>query len=74
MEFITLKTMRIFAAGKSSVSGSSLVQFLISQNSGKDKPPSIDAAVAPNEHGHAHDAATAVSGRGRSRPIFVYAR
>ncbi len=46
-----LKTKRIFAVGESLVSGSSLVQFLISQSSGKDKPPSIDATNAPNEYG-----------------------
>ncbi len=57
-ESITLKTKRIFAVGESLVSGSSLVQLLISQNSGKDKPPSIDAAIAPNEHGRARDAAS----------------
>jgi hypothetical protein len=53
-----MKTRRIFAVGESLVSSSSPVQFLISQNSGKDKPPSIDATNAPNEHGRARDAAT----------------
>ena len=28
-----------------------MFQLLISQSSGKDKPPSIDATNAPNEHG-----------------------
>ncbi len=63
-----MKTMRIFAVGKSSVSGISPVQVLISQNSGKDKPPSIDAAVAPNEHGLAHPAASVATEHGRTRP------
>ncbi len=53
-----MKTRRIFVVGESLVSGSSPVQFLISQNSVKDKPPSIDATNAPNEHGRARDAAS----------------
>src|SRR5258708_25065097 len=34
--------------------------LLISQSSGKDKPPSIDAAVAPNEHGRGLAAASVI--------------
>ncbi len=43
---------------RAALSGSSPVQFLISQNSGKDKPPSIDAINGPNEHGRARSAAS----------------
>lgn len=51
MESITLRTRRIFGLADSLAGGSSLVLLLISQSSGKDKPSSIDAAIAPKEHG-----------------------
>jgi hypothetical protein len=54
--------------GESLVGGSSLVLLLISQSSDKDKPPSIDAAIAPNEDGRARDAASVTSEHGRTRP------
>jgi hypothetical protein len=53
-----MKTRRIFAVRGLFVTGISPVHLVISQNSGKDKPPSIDAKNAPNEHGHARDAAS----------------
>jgi len=54
----TLKTIRIFALRRLFVSRISPVHLVISQNSGKDKPPSIDAKNAPNEHGRVRDAAS----------------
>lgn len=54
--------------GGSLVCESSPVQRLISQNSGKDKPPSIDAIKGQNEHGRARDAASVASEHGRTCP------
>ncbi len=43
----------------------------ISQSSGNDKPPSIDAPFAPNEHGRTRDAASVASDYGRTRPNLL---
>jgi hypothetical protein len=43
--------------------------LLISQSSGKDKPPSIDAAIEPNEHGRARDAASVTHDTTHAAPI-----